>query len=318
MPRQPIPRQDPSPMLRLQQAMRHSLVGMGFSETVTYSLTSSEMLSKLLTESSPESKPLPLVNPMTTEQACLRPNLRVSLLPVLESNRRHEDGGIKLFEQGRIYLPKPTDLPEEREILCGLLSGPRLEQSWRGDGGSVDFFDAKGVVESLLTRLGVDAIFEPGKDSGLHPDKQAAIVVSGNRLGVVGELHPKVQSAFDLTEPVYLFEIDLSALLPFTGGHKMFQPISRFPSVVRDIALVVDVGVTHQQVQTVIAGFPLVAQVSIFDVYSGEQVPRGKKSLAYRITYQSPTQTLTDEEVDHIQQQILDKLAKELGATLRA
>ena len=317
---QPIPRQDPSPMLRLQQAVRRCLVGMGFCETVTYSLTGSEMLSRLSPEGTEKSPPLPLLNPMTAEQAYLRPNLRVSLLPILESNRRHEDGPIRLFEQGRVYLPRANDLPDERETVCGVLSEPRWESAsggWQSNGGTVDFFDAKGIVEGLLAALGAEVTVEPGQDTSLHPDKQAVIIVGGNQIGVVGELHPRVQAAFELSEPVYVFEIDLTALLPLTGKHRMFQPIPRFPSVVRDIALVVDAGVTHKQVQSIIAGFSLVAAVKIFDVYSGEQVPRGKKSLAYRITYQSPTQTLTDEEVDRVQQQLLDKLAKELGAVLR-
>jgi phenylalanyl-tRNA synthetase beta chain len=131
-------------------------------------------------------------------------------------------------------------------------------------------------------------------------------------------LHPKVADAFELSGSVYLFEVDLSALLPFTLGHKMFQPISRFPAVVRDMALVVDVSVTNAQVQAIMQGFPLVTDVALFDLYSGEQLLVGKKSLAYRITYQSPEHTLTDDEVNKVQKQILDKLSKQLGATLRA
>jgi phenylalanyl-tRNA synthetase beta chain len=137
-------------------------------------------------------------------------------------------------------------------------------------------------------------------------------------LGVVGEVHPKVLAAFDISENVYLFEISVTELLPFTVGHKMFQPIPRFPATVRDVALVVDTEITHQQVEASIRSFPLISQVDIFDVYAGEQVPPGKKSLAYRIVYQSSTHTLTDEEVNEVQHQILDKLSSELGATLRA
>ena len=239
-------------------------------------------------------------------------------MTILEANRRHEQGAVRLFEQGKVYLPRAEGLPEEREMLCGLLIGAKQEKSWRGGEEAVDFFAAKGVVEGLLGRLGVVAVFEPGQDESLHPRRQAAIVIEGNGLGVVGELHPKVLQAFDFDEPVYLFEIDLGALLPFAAGHRMYQPIPRFPPIVRDIALIVDTAVTHQQARDIIKGFPLVAAVDIFDVYAGEQVPGGKKSLAYRITYQSTTQTLTDEKVNPVQQKILDKLSRELGATLRA
>lgn len=316
---QPIPQQNPGPILALERKIRDGLVGYGFQEVITYSLTSLEILNKLTPAARPiEPTPLRLANPMTAEQEYLRPNLRVNLLAVLAANQRHEEGGIRLFELGKIYLPRPKDLPYEPEILCGLLSGARLEKSWQGDGGSLDFFDAKGVIEGLFNQLGVVASFEPSDDESLHPAKQAAIVVSGNRLGVIGELHPKVAEAFDIAETAYLFEIHVTDLLPFTLGHKMFQPIPRFPSTVRDIALLVDTSVSHQQVLEIINSFSLVKQVTVFDVYSGKQVPTGKKSLAYRITYQSPTHTLTDEEVNKVQQQILSKLSQQLGATLRS
>ena len=316
---QPLPRQNPEPIISLKQKVRHSLIGYGFQEVITYSLTSLEMLNKLLPEPCPlEPMPLRMANPMTAEQECLRPNLRANLLTALAANRRHEDGGIRLFELGKVYLPRPKDLPDELEVVCGVLSGSRLEELWRGGDDSFDFYDAKGVVEGLLSQLGVVASFEASRDESLHPVRQAAIVIAGNRLGVVGELHPKVLEAFDISEPAYLFEIDLTALLPFTIGYKMFQPILRFPAIVRDIALVVDAGVTHQRVKDIISSFPLVNQVSIFDVYTGDQVPVSKKSLAYRIAFQSPSHTLTDEEVNQVQQQILNKLSIELGATLRS
>ena len=316
---EPIPKQNPEPILSLKEIVKNSLIGGGFHEVITYSLTSREMLLRLRPESRAlDIKPIMLWNPMTIEQDCLRPSLRANLLVILEANRKHEPGNIRLFEQGKVYLPQDKDLPEEREELCGLMCGPKREKLWRSGDGAIDFFDAKGVVEGLLARLGVPASFEKGKDESLHPSRQAAIVIEGNRLGVVGELHPKVLEAFELAEPVYLFEIDLNALLPVAVGHRMFQPIPRFPPTVRDIALIVEATVTHQKVQELIKSFPLVAEVEIFDVYTGGQVPRGKKSLAYRISYQSMTQTLTDEQVDQVQQQILDKLSRELGATLRA
>jgi phenylalanyl-tRNA synthetase beta chain len=319
---QPLPPQNPDPILSLKGEIRHSLVGYGFQEVITYSLTSLEKLTNLVPEPrSPEPMPLRVANPMTADQEYLRPSIRANLWDVLSANRRHEDGGIRLFELGKIYLPKEKGLPSEPEVLCGILSGTRIEKSWLGGDGSFDFYDAKGVVEGLLCHLGVEVNFEQGSDEGLHPAKQAAIVIEDDnlrvKLGVAGELHPKVADAFEISEPVCLFEINVTALLSFTTGHKMFQPIPRFPSTVRDLALVVDFEVTHQRVQDVIRSFPLVSEVTLFDVYSGKQVTAGKKSLAYRLVYQSPTHTLTDEEVNKVQQQILDRLAKELGATLR-
>jgi len=316
---QPLPRQNPEPILSLKQKAGRTLTGYGFQEVITYSLASFEMLNKLLPEPHPlEPMPLRMANPMTADQEYLRPNLRANLLAAFTANRRHEDGGIRLFELGKVYLPRHNDLPDEPEVLCGLLSGPRLEKSWQGRDELLDFYDAKGVVEGLLSQLGVDANFEEGRDESLCLGKQVAIVIAGNKLGVVGELHPKVLEAFEISEPVYLFEINLTALLPYTIGYKMFQPIPRFPAIVRDVALVVDTGITHQRVLALIMSFPLVNQVTLFDVYSGNQVPQGKKSLAYRITFQSPAHTLTDNEVMGVQHQILSKLSGELGAALRS
>ncbi|MFC1931794.1 phenylalanine--tRNA ligase subunit beta [Chloroflexota bacterium] len=315
---QPIPHQNPAPLLSLERKMRDNLVGYGFQEVISYSLNSSETLNKLTSEAHlAEPEPIRLANPMTAEQEYLRPTLRANLLATLTANRRHEDNGIRLFELGKVYLPRQKDLPDEPRMLCGLLSGSRLEKSWQGDGSSFDFFDAKGTVEGLLNRLGLAASFGKSDDKGLHPTRQAAININDKRLGIVGELHPKVAGALEISETVYLFEINVTDLLPFTVSHKMFQPIPRFPATLRDIALIIDASVSHHQILDIIQSFSLVKQVTIFDVYAGGQVPAGKKSLAYRITYQSPTHTLTDEEVSKVQEQILSKLSQQLGATLR-
>ncbi len=315
---QPLPREDRAPIISLKQEVRRGLTGYGFQEVITYSLTGLKMLNKLLPEPHPlEPMPIRVANPMTADQEYLRPDLRANLLAVLVANRRHEDGGIRLFELGRVYQSRPKDLPAEPEVLCGILNGPGLEKWWQGGDELFDFFDAKGVVGGLFGQLDAAVTFEESSDEGLCPGRRADIVTGGTKIGVVGELHPRVSEAFEISGAVYLFEIDLTALLPFTTGHKMFQPIPRFPAVVRDVALVVDVGVTHRKIKDIIESFSPVAQLALFDVYSGEQVPPGKKSLAYRIVFQSPTHTLTDEEVNKVQQKILSKLSSELGAALR-
>jgi phenylalanyl-tRNA synthetase beta chain len=231
---------------------------------------------------------------------------------------RHEDGDIRLFELGRVYLARDNDLPDEPEVLCGILSGSGLEKTWHNQAQPFYFFDAKGLVEGLLAQLGVTASFGKSSDNGLQPGKQAAVAIDSAKLGVVGQLHPVVASAFEIPGIVYLFEIYLAALLPHAVVHKAFKQLERFPAVVRDMALVVDAGVSHQQVLDVIGGFSLVNKVTLFDVYTGKQVPPGKKSLAYRLTYRSADHTLTDKEADRVQRQILKRLASQLGASLRA
>ncbi|MFC1967453.1 phenylalanine--tRNA ligase subunit beta [Chloroflexota bacterium] len=314
-----LPHQSPNPVTGLKKKINDCLVGYGFQEVLTYSLNGLDTLKKLTPEQSePEPMPQRLANPMTAEHEYLRPNLRINLLNALLTNRRYNDGGINIFEVGKVYLSREKDLPGEQLVLCGLMCGARVEKSWLSQEETTGFFDAKGVAEGLLDRLDIEADFEPGDDASFHPANQVAIVTGGHRLGVVGELHPKVGDAFEITEPVYMFEINVTALLSLANVNRMYQPLLRFPGTFRDMALVVDTAVTHRQIMDIIKGYPLVSEVKIFDFYAGKQITAGKKSMAYRVIYQSPTHTLTDEEVDGVQEIILNKLTREVGATLRS
>jgi phenylalanyl-tRNA synthetase beta chain len=315
---QPIPRQNPEPIIGLKRDLRQHLTGLGFQEIITYSLTGRELLNKLTAKgNSSDPAPIKVANPMSAEQEYLRPNLRASLLTALASNRKYVGGGIRLFELGLVYLPRPGDLPDEQEVLCGLLSGPGSESWWRNEDRLIDFYDAKGIIESLLGQLGLEAGFEECSDDGFDATKRASVMVNGSNAGLLGELHARVLDNFEIAGPAYLFELSLKALLPLITEQRLYKPVPRFPATARDISLVLDAGVSHRRLVDIISSFPLVQQVELFDVYSGDQVPQGKKSLAYRVTFQSPSHTLTDKETNRVQQQILDKLSKELGAVLR-
>jgi phenylalanyl-tRNA synthetase beta chain len=314
-----LPRHEPVPMLSLRRQLRGILVGCGFQEVLTYSLTSLEMLSRL----SPELRmigptPMKVANPMSREQEYLRTSLRAGLLSVLARNERYQEDDIRLFEIGKVFLPRERDLPQEKEMLCAVLSGSQRRLSWQGKEEPIDFFVAKGIVETVLSRLGLIASFEASEDESLCPGRSADVIIGNDKLGVVGELHPKVSEVFELSETAYLIEIDLDKLSSFTATLKKYQPIPRYPSTSRDIALLVDEKITYQQICAIIQNFSLVNSVALFDLYVGEQVPAGKKSLAFRIGYQSSAYTLTDSEVDKVQEQILDKLQRDLGATLRS
>lgn len=323
-----LPRHEPDSMRALRERVSQILAGCGMQEVITYSLTSLDMMRKVAPE--PQLTPLRVANPITTQQEYLRTTLRPGLLSTLSANEKHEEDSIRLFEVGKVYLPREGDLPEERHMLAGVISGPRLDRSWHGEGQALDFFDAKGVLEVLFERLGVAVSFseqsigvrkadEPSQEEVFSPGTRAEIVVQGESVGVIGELHPKVAESFDISSRfVYLFEIDLEKLLPATLEPGRYQPIPRFPPTVRDIALVVDEAIPSKRVNDIIEGSPLVARVTLFDVYTGEPVPEGKKSLAFRILYQSPSRTLSDEEVNEEQQRIMERLHRELGATLRA
>ena len=302
----------------LKEKLRNILAGFGFQEILTYSLVSLEKLQKLSPKLELNISPLKVANPMTREQEYLRTSLRAGLLSTLAHNQKFEQTGIRLFEICKVFLPRGKDLPEEREMLCAVLSGPRAELSWQADNEPLDFFDAKGVVENLLNQWGLKASFDTGGDEILFPGRRADIIVEDDRVGIVGDVHPMVAQAFELSNAVCLIEVDLEKLLTMITGTKEYQPISRFPSVTRDIALVIDEQVSYQTVENIIQSFPLATKVTLFDCYRGEQIAEGKKSFAIRIIYQSPSHTLTDEEVDQFQERMLGRLHRELGATLRS
>jgi phenylalanyl-tRNA synthetase beta chain len=301
----------------LKEKLRNILTGFGFQEILTYSLVSLEKLQKLSPRLELKITPLKVANPMTREQEFLRTSLRAGLLATLAHNQKFEQAGIRLFEIGKVFLPRGKDLPEEKEVLCAVLSGARAELSWQADKEPLDFFDAKGVVENILNQLGLKASFDIGDDEILFPGRGANIIVEDDKVGIVGDVHPKVAQAFELSNTICLIEIDLEKLLTKLTGVKEYQSIPRFPSVTRDIALVIDEQVSYQTVEEIIQRFPLVTKVTLFDLYRGEQIAEGKKSFAIRIVYQSPSHTLTDEEVDQTQEQMLARLHQELGANLR-
>jgi phenylalanyl-tRNA synthetase beta chain len=313
-----LPHQNPDPMVNFKWDVRTGLTDFGFNEVLNFSLIGMDMIKKLQPEPHvPDPMPLRVANPMTADMEYLRLNLRSNLLSAFASNRKHEDGSIRLFELGKVYVPRLHKLPDERETVCAVMGGLRFEKSWQDNDKLLDFFDAKGTAESLTERLGLEATFEKGWDESLHPNKQALVLVEGKQVGIVGEIHPRVLAAFEIVEAVYLVEIDLKSLLPFTIDRRRCQPVPKFPSVVRDMAFIVNQDISYEAVNSVLRNFSLVDQVDIFDVYFGEQVAPGKKSLAYRISFRSPNHTLVDEEVNKIQEQIVIQMADKLGAVLR-
>jgi phenylalanyl-tRNA synthetase beta chain len=200
----PIPAHNPDQMFYLKRKLRNWLAGYGFQEINSYSLTSMDLLKKL-GENAPSTPGLMrLFNPMTAEQEYLRPNLRVGVLTAAASNRKFEADGLRLFEAGRVYIGRTGDLPDERETLCGLVSGSRQEQSWHGGNKPFDFFDAKGVVEGLLGHFGITPSFEKSSDSSLHAARQAGIIVSGKNVGIVGQCHPMVTENFEVSNDTFL------------------------------------------------------------------------------------------------------------------
>ncbi len=314
----PLPSYQPQPMLELKDRVRDILASLGLQEVLNYTLTNPEVEQKAAA-GLPAPASLRVVNPLSRDQEYLRTSLRPGLFTTLASNQRHEESGIRIFEVGRVFIPRDKDLPDEREMAAALFCGPRSEISWLGKTEAMDFYDAKGALEDLLERLKVEAQFVDAEDPALLKGRTAEIRAGEERLGIMGEVNPEVSRGFDIAGTVLLFELRLAALLPLVAAASgKYQPLPRFPEACRDLAIIVDAGVPSELIGKIIRTSPLVEEAEVFDVYAGDKMPKGKKSLAWRITWQSRERTLTDDEIENFSKKILDKLSKELGAMLRA
>ena len=317
----PIPYRQPAPMTELRARVKEALAAVGLQETISYPLISLEDLEKV-NHHSGDYTPLRVANPMSSDSDYLRPTLTSSLLNTLSYNEGHNEGPFRFFEQGRVFLPRANQLPDEREVASGVVSGLRSEPSWLVDNGPLDFFDVKGMLTSALAFLGLAPDWEPlpsEKAPALHPGRCARIMCDGKQVGVLGELHPTVADNFDLKHrPATLFELYLEDLLslPERSGRN-FRSLTRFPAANRDVALLVADDVPAGKVQEILARHRLVERVELFDVYEGENLEPGIKSLAFHVYFQSPDRTLTAEEVNRTLDGLLRTLQRDTGATLR-
>jgi phenylalanyl-tRNA synthetase beta chain len=243
--------------------------------------------------------------------------VRASVLQSAASNLRFDKGTVALFESARIYLSQEGDLPEERERIVGIVAGRRLGR-W-GDTTSewVDFFDAKGILEEVLDRVGARVEFRADQDFGLLRGRTASIVAAGEGAGMIGEVHPHLASRFDIEGPAFIFDLDVERLLPAISLDAQHRPLSRFPAVIQDIAVIVDGDVPAEKVHQIIAGSSMVAGATLFDVYEGPPLPHGKRSLAFAVRFQAPDRTLADDDVADARRRIVRRLEREVGAELR-
>ena len=315
----PIPSQQTTPMTSIVGTVKDALVAAGMQEVISYPLVSGADLHRvgLFDEAEP---PLRIANPMSAGQEYLRPTLRASLLATLAANEGHSEGPFRLFEVGRVFNPNGGELPEERDMAAGVLSGRRWDPSWLVDDSTLDFYDAKGPIKLVMDDLGITCVFEPVDDPFFHPGRCARILAGKESLGMVGEVHPSILDRFDLkAQPVALLELDLPAVLQSQKGiSRQFRFLSRYPAASRDLALVVPASVPAAQVQEIVSKHRLVERVELFDVYSGENIASDSKSLAFHVFFQSHQRTLTAEEVNRALQGLLRTLEQQVGATLRA
>jgi phenylalanyl-tRNA synthetase beta chain len=321
-----LPPQRSDPLREREESVRNVLVQLGLQEVITYRMTSAERESRLpfVFEPPPgQAEPIRLKNPISAERSILRQGLLVSLLEAAERNARNQPR-LALFEIGTVYWRPTTELlPEERWRLGIVLCGPRNPQGWqKADVEYMDFYDLKGIFEALFQAVHVQQVrYEPAQHPAFHPGKCAQVVVGEQWLGTFGELHPLIKERFELPEaPLLAAELDLLPLLAAIPERYEVEAVPAYPPVLEDIAVIVDEEVTAERIEQCIrsAGGKTLRAVRLFDVYRGEQIGTGKKSLAYSLTYQAQDRTLTDEEVAQSRHRIVRRLEQELGAKLRS
>ncbi len=321
-----LPPQRSNRSIEIEERIRDMLVDLGLQEVMTYRMTSPENEARLYPPgtSREEQSYVRLKNPIVNERVVMRRRLLASLMEVVERNARLQSR-LCLFEIGPIFLPSQTNLlPDEPQQIAIVLMGPRSLQSWLpSDTSMMDFYDLKGLLEVLLNGIHLNpARYEPYQHPTYHPGKCARIWIDEREIGLLGEIHPLVKENYDLTSeaPILAAELNLETLIELTPERYEVQAVPAYPPVIEDLAIIVDENTPAEQVYENIrlAGGHILTAARLFDLYRGDQIGAGKKSLAYRLTYQATDRTLTDQEVAQIRQKIIRQLEKVLGAKLRS
>lgn len=311
---------------RLLRRVGAILRSCGLNETTTYSFAAPGDLEK--TRMSTEGRGLPVVimNPLVAEQTEMRRSLLPGLLQSVAYNNAHGTANVHLYEMGTLFCGRESaSLPKERRSLAGVLSGAWGDVTWNQKFAPLRFFDGKGVVEELLAQLRVEKVrFRPAEGDGyafLQPGRGAEVLAGGTVLGWVGEIHPEVRDAYGIDLPVVAFELSLDALITCSRDQQAYRDFSSYPAVEMDLAIVVDEGVTCEDLERRLqsAGGKLLRGVRLFDVYRDDKrVGEGKKSMAFALTYRADDHTLTSEEVEKVHQKLVTKVCKATGGEVRA
>ncbi len=293
---------------------RHLLVARDFQEVVTYTFISPELQKSV----DPDLSGVKLANPISTDMSVMRTSLWPGLLQTAQYNQSRQQDRIRIFESGLRFRREGEKIAQD-PMLAGLITGKRIAEQWGAQAAPVDFFDLKADLAAVLALTG-DAdgfVFKSAEHSALHPGQTATIEYHGQPVGWIGMLHPELEKKLDLSGATYLFEILLESVEK--GLLPAFEPLSKFPSIRRDIALVVDESVTFEAVRACVrkAAPEIVKDIRLFDVYTGDNIDLGRKSLALGLILQEKSHTLIDEEVEGVVDTVLKRLSKEFGAKLR-
>ncbi|MBS6891911.1 MAG: phenylalanine--tRNA ligase subunit beta [Veillonella sp.] len=305
-----------TPKKALTKEVTHYLAHAGLSQIITFSFMHKDGLTNMmLPEGDNRYTAIPILNPISEEFPYMRTTLVPAVIEAAKRNIAQQNKDLWLFETANVYEPKSlplTEVPHERPMACGIMMGKVTEAAWNQAQRDTDFYDVKGVVDGLLAKLGLTQYdIQPSSESYYHPGVSAHYTVNGVTIANYGELHPQVVKNFDLSGKVYMFEIDLEAVLSITVPPFRYQSFSKFPGTSRDLAIVAPVSVTSGDIVALIKehGGEYLESVSIFDVYEGEHIEAGYRSLAYNLQFRSMDGTLNDEDIDGAIQAIIDALA---------
>ena len=305
-----------TPKKALTKEVTHYLAHAGLSQIITFSFMHKDGLTNMmLPEGDNRYTAIPILNPISEEFPYMRTTLVPAVIEAAKRNIAQQNKDLWLFETANVYEPKAlplTEVPHERPMACGIMMGKVTEAAWNQAQRDTDFYDVKGVVDGLLAKLGLTQYdIQPSSESYYHPGVSAHYTVNGVTIANYGELHPQVVKNFDLSGKVYMFEIDLEAVLSIIVPPFRYQSFSKFPGTSRDLAIVAPVSVTSGDIIALIKehGGEYLESVSIFDVYEGEHIEAGYRSLAYNLQFRSMEGTLNDEDIDGAIQAIIDALA---------
>lgn len=314
-----------SPAQTFIDRIKAILSSLGLCEELSFAFTSEAMLDKMRVPADSElRRAVPIMNPLTDVAPLLRTTLLASVFENAARNFSRKNEDVRLFEVAPVFLPKAlpvTEQPHERQQLVGLLMGRREPKGWSQDAAQIDFYDAKGVVEELLAGLSIgNYVVEAGEHHALHPGKTAVFKKGRDVLVTVGEVHPAVAEALDIRKKIYVFEADVETLQRFAAKKFSLESLPKYPSISRDLAILVSHDTAAGDVEKTIAksGGQFFKGVTLFDVYTGERIAADKKSLAFAIEFRSNERTLKDEEADTAFANILAAVEKDFGATLRS
>lgn len=323
----PAEARPPSKKIELRNRIKQLMTCLGFTEAINYSFINKLSCDRLeLKADDPRRRMMDVLNPIAEDQSTMRISLIPGLLETMQYNISVQNRNIKLFEIGNVFFHtgQEDSRPDEVEILSGLWTGARVEAHWYSKEISCDFYDLKGVVEELLRNLGIiNTTFtnmEPDACSYTKPGYSARIIVDNNVIGLIGEIHPLVLRNYNLKQNAYVFELDFDKLIGIVPDTKSAQPIPKFPVTSRDITLIVDKDTEAMNILQLVEDLDedIIENLHLFDVYEGSPVQAGKKSISFRITYRSATQTLEDETVNSIHRKITSRLIKKFDAILPA